>query len=80
MYPGVLILEFTDSEVLAPSRRSTLKGINAVLRRDCLNAYRGREATPSVPGMGQNLLPERRQPEEVTITVVKRKGEAVRPA
>jgi len=33
-----------------------------------------------VPGMGQNLLPERRQPEEVTTTVVKRKGEAVRPA
>ena len=48
MYPGVLILEFTDSEVLAPSRRSTLKGINtpmgtsAVLRRD-----RGQAAAPT---------------------------------
>jgi len=36
MHPGVLILEFTDSEVLAPSCRS------AVLRRD-----RGQEAAPT---------------------------------
>ena len=48
MYPGVLILEFTHSEVLAPSRRSTLKGINtpmgtsAVLQRD-----RGQAAAPT---------------------------------
>jgi hypothetical protein len=54
MYPGVLILEVTDSEVLAASRRrtlkgintpmgtSTLKGINAVLRRD-----RGQAAAPT---------------------------------
>jgi hypothetical protein len=35
---------------------------------------------PSVPGMGQDLLPERRQPGGVTTTVAKRKGEAARPA
>jgi hypothetical protein len=34
MYPGVLIPEYTDSEVLEPTCGSTLKGINAVLRRD----------------------------------------------
>jgi len=31
---GVLIHEFTDSDILVPSRRSTLKGTEAVLRRD----------------------------------------------
>ena len=34
---------------------------------------------PSVAGMGQDLQPERRLPESVTITVEKRKGDAVRP-
>ena len=41
---------------------------------------RGEDGAPSVPGMGQDLLPERRQPEEVTTTVAKRKGEAARLA
>jgi hypothetical protein len=35
---------------------------------------------PSVPGMGQDLQPGTRLPERVTTTVVKRKGDAARPA
>ena len=31
---GVLIHEFTDSDILVPSRRSPLKGTDTVLRRD----------------------------------------------
>jgi hypothetical protein len=39
---GVLIHEFTDSDILVPSRRSPLKGTGAVLRRD-----RGQAAAPT---------------------------------
>ena len=36
---------------------------------------RDREIAPSVPGMGMYSLTERSQPEDVTETVVKRKGQ-----
>ena len=39
---SVLIHEFTDSDILVPSRRSPLKGTDAVLRRD-----RGQAAAPA---------------------------------